>query len=121
MSTHTGNNFDEKQLLAIEEFAAGADCTSVATLLSVANSTISRWRANPFFLQAIVEKARDNLRLELPNIYKIAASNAKTGSVQHIKIILDHLDNLERLHVERADKQIVFTWGTDDSNPVQTQ
>jgi hypothetical protein len=113
MSTHIGDQFDEKQLIAIEAFATGSSCTDVATLVGVDVCTISRWRANPCFVRAIVDKAKDDLRLELPEIYKITAKNAKSGSSQHIKIILDHLDNLERLHVDKQQKTISFTWATE--------
>jgi hypothetical protein len=121
MSDLVGNNFDEKQLIAIELFIEGKSCTEVSEQLNVHKSTISRWRANPNFRQAIVDGARQELRLDLPSIYKVAATNAKSGSAAHIKLILDHLDNLDKLTADKAEKVISFTWSVNDPDPVPTE
>lgn len=110
MGTCVGNDFDEKQILAIDLLAEGYNMTQVAEQIGVSLSTISRWKNNPSFMNAIVEKAREILKMELPSIYKAAIAGAKKGSAQHIKILIDHLDNLEKQAVDLTGKQITFTW-----------
>lgn len=115
MGNSVGNNFDDKQLLAIDCLAEGMNCTETAEKVGVSLSTVSRWRTNPSFLQAVVDKAREVLKGYLPEIYQAAARNAITGSAQHIKIILDHIDNLEKKVIDSSAKQIVFTWDLNES------
>ena len=110
MGTYVGDNFDKKQLLAIELLADGLKTAETAEQVKVSNSTICRWRKNPSFMNAIVEKAREKLKLELPSIYKAATKNAVKGSPQHIKILIDHIDNLEKKAVDMSEKNITFTW-----------
>jgi hypothetical protein len=112
--------FSPKQILAIELLAEGANCTTVAEHLHVNKSTVSRWRDDPLFLEAVLNKARENLKSELPSLYVSAASNAKKGSAQHMKIILDHLDNLERTSNLRSKKQLTFTWDLDDTTELSS-
>lgn len=110
MGTLIGDNFDEKQLLAIDLLAQGYNNTETAEEIKVSVSTISRWKNNSAFLNAIVNKARELLKLELPAIYRSASKNAIKGSAQHTKILLDHLDNLEKQAVDLSGKTITFTW-----------
>lgn len=114
MGTHVGNNFDEKQLIAIDLLAEGYNCTQVAEQIGMSVSAVTRWRQNPQFLQAVVDKARDRLRAELPGLYKTAANKAVLGSDRHLKIILDHLDNIDKRVSEDSSKNITFTWNFNE-------
>lgn len=114
MGTHVGNNFDEKQIIAIDLLAQGYNCTKTAELIGMSLSAVTRWRQNPQFLQAVVDKARDYLRAELPGLYKTASSKAVLGSDRHLKIILDHLDNIDKRASEDSSKNITFTWNFNE-------
>ena len=106
-----GDNFSPRQLEAIELFAAGThNCTQVAEHLGVSKQCISKWRRNECFMQAIHDRARAVLRSVLPEIYAAAIKEAKKGNSQHIKIILDHLDNLEKNLKDKQSNSITFTW-----------
>jgi len=106
---HSGNNFSHKQLRAIQLFAAGRNCKEVAEAINVTPATISRWRHNSEFHSAILKEARTQLKNRLPKIYDVAAGKAEAGSAAHLRILLDHIENLEKNVVDTA-QTIVFTW-----------
>jgi len=110
----TGNDFSPRQLEAIELFATGKyNCTMVAEKVGVSKETISKWRRNDQFKEAIYTSAKVALRDIVPEIYKVAAQEALKGKFQHIKIILDHLDNLEKSAKTDSMSSITFTWDTN--------
>jgi transposase len=113
--TTVGDNFSPDQIEAIELMADGMLCEDVAQRLNVQPCTISRWRRNNQFMEAIVSRAREKLRDKLPTMYRVAANRAEEGSHAHLKIILDHLDNLETLASRNQDYNITFTWKPDDN------
>ncbi len=109
-----GNDFSPRQLEAIELFATGKyNCTQVAEEIGVSAQTISKWRRNGQFMDAIYTSAKLALRDIVPQIYKVAADEALKGKFQHIKIILDHLDNLDANSNKDDMNSITFTWETD--------
>jgi len=106
-----GNNFSPKQLKAIELFAEGThNCLEVSAELKVSNSTVSKWRRNHQFMDAIYDRAKEILREAIPSIYKITKEKAIAGNYQHIKIILEHIDNIDSQRKEC--NTITFTWET---------
>lgn len=111
-----GNNFSPQQLEAIEMFATGSSCVEVAEQIGVAVQTISTWRKNFQFMDAIYARAKQILKDSIPEIYKATINKAKSGSHQHIKIILDHLDNLDKLQKSKNVNTFTFTWDTDADN-----
>lgn len=118
-----GNDWSEPQAKAIEMLADGALCKDVAEAVNVNVSTISKWKRNPQFIDAVVSAAKDNLRAELPSMYKAAANKAKAGNHNHLRIILDHLDRLEEMSKQSSEKSITFKWevhGDNDSVPTPT-
>lgn len=115
--TLNGNNWSTEQIHAIELFADGKNCKEVAEEVGVIPGTISRWRRNPQFIEAIIDAAKIRLRGELPELYSVAVSKAKAGSHPHLRIILDHLDNLEKSR--RSTGELTFTWDIDEHDQDQ--
>lgn len=120
LGCEVGNNFSPQQLESIELFATGEyNCSQVAEKIGVTIQTISTWRRNYQYMNAICEKAKTILKSHLPEIYKTAAKKAKEGSHQHIKIILDHIENIEKLTKKSNQASFTFTWDLDaDSNTI---
>lgn len=120
--TTMGSDFSPTQIEAIELFAIGElTCAQVADQLNVSPTTITNWRRNRFFMESVSSRAREILKDSLPNIYSASIKKAKTGDSKHTKILLDHLDNIERTKIEKNHAQITFTWDIcDNSNSVQT-
>jgi len=111
-----GNKFSAKQIKAIELFAAGThNCTQVAEEVKVTRVTISKWRRNPQFSEAICTRAKELLKGYLPEIYKVTKDHALRGNHNHIKLILDHLGNIEKTS-KRQGSSISFTWDTSDED-----
>lgn len=111
-----GDNFSPAQIEAIELFAAGGlNCGEIAVQVGVSPNTITAWRRNHQFMSAIVTRARELIRISLPDIYRTAITKAQGGDHKHIKILLDHLDNIDRTKVERNTAQITFTWEISDN------
>jgi hypothetical protein len=115
-----GNKFSPRQLKAIELFASGLNCTEVSRVIRVSIVTLSKWRRNDQFIETIYNRAKDLLKDEMPAIFKITKDKAKTGSYNHIKLLLEHLGNIEK---KRTENSITFSWDIaedEDSTPVQT-
>jgi len=92
-----GKDFSPKQLKAIALFATGEyNCTVVAAMVKVSAVTISKWRRNTQFMDAIYTEAKRGLKNILPELYRVAVQEAMAGKHQHLRIILDHVDNLEK-------------------------
>ena len=109
-----GKDFSPRQLKAIELFATGEyNCTQVAELVKVSNVTISKWRRNTQFMDAIYTAAKLALRNIVPQIYKAAITEALSGKFQHIKILLDHLDNLDKESNKNVNG-ITISWNNED-------
>lgn len=112
-----GNNFSLQQLQSIELFATGEyNCGQVAEQVGVTPQTISTWRRNYQYMDAIYQKAKEHLKSQLPEIYKAATKKAKDGSHQHIKIILDHLENLEKMTTKNTQGSFTFTWDIENAD-----
>jgi DNA-binding CsgD family transcriptional regulator len=104
-----GKLFTQKQLQAIELLATGEHSNQdVAAAVKVTPSTISHWKQNYQFIDAIIRRAREMLKEALPDLYMAGVKQAKTGSAPHLKIILDHLERLENLRSDTGT--IVFKW-----------
>jgi len=106
--------FNFKHIKAIELFALGLKCNEVAKEVDVIPGTISRWRQDPEFMEAINNKAKELLKDALPSIYQTLISKAKSGSYPHARLILDHLDNLQKNIAETSDQTLTFTWKQND-------
>jgi len=104
-------NNDEKRSRAIELLAQGTmSYTQIAEDINVNVLTLRRWRAEPEFASDVVNRAQQLIKDELPSIFNVLIENAKAGSHQHIKMVLDYLHKLEELK-HTADKgAVTFTW-----------
>lgn len=104
-----------KQIEAIELLAPGNMlCQDVATRIDVAPATISRWRSDPEFTEAVVQRAREIIRHELPSVYCVLVQKAKEGSVAHIRVLLEHLEAVEMLNASAMKGNISFAWMADE-------
>lgn len=109
--------FTHKQLKAIELLATGNDTfEDVAKEVGIARQTLWVWRQNREFVEAVVSRARDILRAELPTMYCVAAEKAKSGQHSFFKTLLEHLDRLEELDKHSNEKSIVFKWKDDNDD-----
>lgn len=110
-----GNDFSPQQLEAISLFATGQyNCTEVAERVGVTVQTISTWRKNYQFMDEIYNQAKQQLKNKIPEIYKATVDKATKGSHQHIKLILDHLEYIEKIHSKANKASISFTWDIDE-------
>lgn len=99
-----------KQNEAIELLATGKfKQVQVADMIGVDQSLISVWKRDPDFIESIIKRSRQLLRDNLPDIYAVTNKEASTGSYQHIKILLEHIEKLERLN-DSNDKVITLKW-----------
>ena len=114
--------FTAKQLLAIEALATGEyTLQEVADIAEVSLESIKHWKKNIFFIEEIIKTARMKLRSKLPRLYKSLIDGSIAGSTPKAKVILDHIDNLEKLETKAISAKINFTWEpSDNTNPVQS-
>lgn len=107
--------FNGRQKRAIELLARGENTQEeVAEHLGINPSTLSRWKKRPGFMEAVVEKSREQLRHTLPEIYDTLAKSSKRGSDRHIKILLDHIEKLEQMKANSNETTIIFKWKDED-------
>lgn len=71
--------------------------------LGINEKTLSRWKKLPEIRQAAIERAREFLGDDLPEIYGALRREAISGSFQHIKLSLE-------LTGEYTDKVKVISW-----------
>lgn len=111
-----GNDWSPQQIEAIELFSTGElNCTEIATKLGVNPCTVSAWRKNSQFIDAIIDKARENLKGTLPQLYKVGLAAALKGDLGFFKTVIEHIEKLEEHKALKSTRQITFTWDTDDS------
>ena len=105
--------FNEKQIKAIELLAEGGrKYMEIAENVGVSVDALRDWRKDPEFQAAVRDRCRDLLRETEPFLYRAAlAEVSKSGSHQHIKLLLERLARLEDLAsgVGHAH-DIMFTW-----------
>lgn len=101
--------FTYKQLLCIDLLAvAKYSQVNIASEIAVNPMTITRWKKDPKFMHAVLMQSRALLKEDLPAVYSALAEESKAGSAQHIKIMLDHMADLENAITNQAS--ITFTW-----------
>jgi hypothetical protein len=87
--------FSAKQIKAIEWLAASkyertpATQVLLAEQIGVHDKTISRWKKDPDFREAITARARELLGENLSEIYAALNREAEKGSFQHIKLAME--------------------------------
>lgn len=100
----------KKKLEAIELLAAGLSYTQVASQVGVTQKTLRLWRKEPEFGALVLEKSRDLIKENLPDIYSVLIKEAKKGSHQHLRLVLEHIEKLEELRNTAEMGHISFTW-----------
>lgn len=112
-----GDVFTAIQLQAIELLAIGdLSHQEIATQIGVTPQTISNWKRNYQFTDAIINRSREILKEGLPILYKHAMKYAQDGSVGYFRTLLEHMEKLESQQATRAGAQITFTWDVDDAD-----
>lgn len=101
----------KKKLEAIELLASGnMSYAQVAETVGVTQKTLRLWRKEPEFGQAVLDKSRDLIKENLPDIYSVLIREAKKGSHQHLRLLIEHLERLEELRNTAEMGHISFTW-----------
>jgi hypothetical protein len=112
-----GDQFTPQQLEAIELFATGEyKCQEVAAKVGVNPTTISQWRKNYQFIDAVIRRSRELLKSCIPELYSSGVLEATKGSAPHLKIILEHIEKLENIRAETTGV-ITFKW---DEGPTES-
>jgi len=101
-------NFSYNQIAVIEWLATSKfdrkpmTQALLASELGVREETISRWKRSPEFAEAVIARARELLKSNLPEIYGALNREAEKGSFQHIKLIME-------MTGEHTDRQQIET------------
>jgi len=104
-------SFPPRKQKAIEMLALGTHTyTEIAAECNITQKTLRRWRADKDFAEATLERSRQIMKDKLPSIYNVLTENAQTGSYQHIKLVLEHLQRLEELKHVAEEGSVSFTW-----------
>lgn len=105
-----------KQRKAIEALAmCDMELNDVARHVGVSRDTLWRWRKDPMFQEAVVERARELLHNALPKVYSALSNGACKGDPRHIKLLLEHLRDIEEEYGKK-ETDISFTWADDDKD-----
>jgi len=104
--------FNKRQLLAIELMARGnyKHLKEITKEVGCSEKTIYKWRNDPLFMAAVVDRSREIIKESLPSVYKVLSKEAGKGTHQHIKILLEHLERLEEQKTKALEGMITFTW-----------
>lgn len=109
MSFRLKSGFSAKQLKCIEYMALGKmKQEDIAQEIGVNKSTISKWKKDQNFMEAILVRSRQILKNAMPEVYRSLTNGAKSGNDRHIKIFLDHIEKLEQIRAGQAS--VTFTW-----------
>lgn len=113
--------FNEKQLKAIELLAQGGlTYIDVAKIVDVDVGTLRTWRKDQDFQDEVRKACRDLLKEQESFLYNAALEQIrKSGSYQHIKLLLERLERLEDISEGRGPAyDVMFTWkkNKDDSD-----
>ena len=103
--------FTAVQLKAIEFLALSERNTDeICAELNINKTTLWRWKKSQGFMDAVIDKARAELRTILPAAYKQLSSQALTGSFKHLELLLNHIENLETQKSKYKQATLTFTW-----------
>jgi len=102
------------QLKAIELLAKGdMNMVQICQELDIHRTTLYSWRKKSQFVEAVIVRARQLIRVNLPEVYNALTEQAKDGNIAGIKLVLEHLERLEELKTEAAESELSFTWDTE--------
>ena len=113
-ASSTGNTFSKTQLLAIELLAQGhLKQTAIQKRCKISHTTLWDWKQNPQFIEAVVRRAYEMIDHALPKILLAMIEKATKGSYQHAKLLFEHIEKIEKLRSQYADRAMTFTWNTE--------
>ena len=115
--------FNEKQLKAIDLLAEGGKTyIEVAELVGISVDTLRVWRKDPEFQDEVRKTCRNLLKEAEPFLYDAALRQVKkSGSHQHIKLLLERLARLEDIaEGTGAQYDVMFTWKKAEEDDTQT-
>ena len=113
-------NFTANQIKAIEWLATSKYDRSPPTQALLADSlgvrpeTITRWKREQEFNEAVTARARELLGDDLPEIYGALRREANAGSFQHIKLALELAGEYQE-HTS-SDIKIVVEYENDNAD-----
>ena len=86
----------DKKAQAIELLALSPDVKlkDIAEKLEIAPETLSRWKRDPQFVDAIYDRYMVEFGSELPHVLKAMIREAKSGNVQAGRLVLEHSGKL---------------------------
>lgn len=101
--TYTANQIAVIEWLATSKFDRKPMTQALlADQLGVHEKTISRWKQLPGFTEAVIDRSRELLKSNLPEIYGALNREAEKGSFQHIKLVME-------MTGEHTDRQQIET------------
>ena len=91
------NQFSDKQKVAIEYIAANPGITNkeLATLIKSKTRTVSGWRTNVKFIDAIYDRFMEVTGKELPALIMALIEEGKQGNVKAIELALKHFGKFQ--------------------------
>ena len=91
------NQFSDKQKVAIEYIAANPGITNkeLATLIKSKTRTVSGWRTNVKFIDAIYDRFMEVTGRELPALVLALIEEGKQGNVKAIELALKHFGKFQ--------------------------
>lgn len=100
----------KKKLEAIECLAAGMPLGETARKVGITEKTLRLWRKQPEFAEMVLDKSRALIKENLPDIYSVLTREAKKGSHQHLRLLIEHIEKLEEMRNTAELGHISFTW-----------
>ena len=115
MKESKGKKFTKKQLEFIDYLVGngnGSNKKEVAQDIGVSVKTINVWLKNDRILNEIYNQAMLKISKELPKVLDALIKNAKSGNIQAIKLILEHV---------KKKKSSIKSESLSSSNPGEHQ
>jgi shikimate kinase len=106
---------------AIELLAEGNKTyIEVAKESDISVDTLREWRKDPSFQSEVRTRCRDLLKEREAFLYNAALQQIKkTGSHQHIKLLLERLERMEDIAEGRGQEyDVMFTWKTKEEKSI---
>jgi hypothetical protein len=102
---------------AIELLAQGDKPPEVAVALGITEEALRDWRRKPAFTNAVLARSRQLLKLAMPFLYARMMEQAEAGHAGAQRLILTHLETLEKMEAEKTSEEWKVTWSSADAAP----
>lgn len=104
----------KKKLHAMQLLAEGMAYGKICEEVGITMPTLRRWRKDPDFATEVLNMSTALLKENLPEIYSVLFKEAKKGSVQALKLYIEHIERLEEAKNNAVHGSITFTWKSND-------